>query len=71
MMAPVFQQATRELQPEVRLGKVNTEAEQSLAAQFNIRSIPTLALFKHGKEISRMAGAMDFNSLLSWTRQHL
>jgi thioredoxin 2 len=70
-MAPVFTQAAAQLQPHVRLAKVNTEAEQGLAGQYNIRSIPTLALFKGGREIDRLAGALDLQSLITWTRQHL
>jgi thioredoxin 2 len=71
MMAPIFVQAAAQLQPQVRLAKVNTEVEQGLAAQYNIRSIPTLALFKGGREIDRVAGALDLQRLLAWTRQHL
>ena len=66
MMAPVFEQAAVKLEPAMRLAKVNTEAEQELAAQYNIRSIPTLAIFKNGQELARSAGAMDLNSLLRW-----
>jgi thioredoxin 2 len=69
MMAPVFEQAAARLEPNLRLAKVNTEAEQQLAAQYNIRSIPTLAVFKHGQEIARSAGAMDLNNLLNWAEQ--
>jgi thioredoxin 2 len=71
MMAPVFQQAAQQLEPGVRLAKVNTEQEQALAARFAIRSIPTLAIFKHGREVTRMAGAMDLNNLVTWVRQSL
>lgn len=71
MMAPVFARAATELQPRVRLAKVDTEAEPGLAAQHNIRSIPTLVLFKEGKEAARIAGAMDLQNLLAWTRQNL
>lgn len=71
MMAPIFAEAARELEPHVRLVKVNTEMEQSLAAQMNIRSIPTLALFKNGAEAARIAGAMDKANLIAWVRQHL
>ena len=71
MMAPVFIQAAAQLQPLVRLAKVNTEQEQALAAQYGIRSIPTLALFRGGREIDRVAGAMDLHNLIAWTRQHL
>ncbi len=66
MMAPVFESAAVQLEPLVRLAKVNTESEQALAANFNIRSIPTLALFQHGREIARRSGAMDAGSLARW-----
>jgi thioredoxin 2 len=71
MMAPVFEQAAAQLEPQVRVAKVNTEAEQMLAGQFGIRSIPTLALFKGGQEVARQAGAMDLNSLTRWVRSQL
>jgi len=71
MMAPVFTQAAAQLEPRMRLAKVDTEQQQALAAQYNIRSIPTLAVFKAGQEVARMAGAMDLNNLLAWARQHI
>ena len=55
----------------MRLAKVDTEQEQGLAAQYSIRSIPTLAVFKGGQEVARMAGAMDLTNLLNWARQYL
>ena len=69
MMAPVFSQAAAKLEPAMRLAKLNTEQEQTLAAQHSIRSIPTLAVFKQGQEIGRMAGAMDLHSLLAWAQK--
>lgn len=69
MMAPIFSQAAAQLQPHYRLAKVSTEQEQTIAGQYGIQSIPTLAIFKHGKEIARQAGAMDLNSLTQWVRQ--
>jgi thioredoxin 2 len=71
MMAPVFERAAAELEPRVRLAKVNTEEQQALAARYGIRSIPTLILFKDGREAARVAGALDLQNLLAWTRQHL
>jgi thioredoxin 2 len=71
MMAPVFEQAARELEPRVRLAKVNTEEEQGLAMQYGIRSIPTLVMFRQGREAARVAGAMDLRQLIAWTRQQL
>lgn len=71
MMAPAFEEAARQLEPAVRLVKVDTEAHQGLAVEFGIRSIPTLALFRGGKELARVSGAMDARSLVNWTRQAL
>jgi len=68
MMAPVFERAAAELEPRVRLVKVDSDAEQALAARYGIRSIPTLALFRDGRELDRTAGAMDLNALLAWAR---
>ncbi len=69
MMAPVLEQAASQLQPALRLAKVNTEEQQQLAAQYQISSIPTLAVFRHGRELGRMAGAMDLSQLIRWARQ--
>jgi len=70
MMAPAFQQASTQLEPYYRLAKLNTESEQNIAAQFSIRSIPTIAIFKHGKEIKRQAGAMSATDIVSWVKQN-
>lgn len=71
MMAPIFEQAASQLEPGVRLIKVDSDANQELSAQYGIRSIPTLILLKQGREVARQAGAMDLRSLLGWVRQHL
>lgn len=67
-MAPQFERAARELEPEVRLAKVNTEVEPDIAARFGIRSIPTLIAFRGGRELARQAGAQDAPSLVRWVR---
>lgn len=71
MMAPVLEQAAAQLEPRVRVAKLNTESEQSIAAGFNIKSIPTMIIFKNGREIARESGAADLNSLLGWVRSHI
>lgn len=71
MMAPVFARAASQMAGRVIFAKVNTEEEQQLSQQFGIRSIPTLALFKHGHEADRMAGALDAASLQNWLERHL
>ncbi|OUM00222.1 thioredoxin TrxC [Variovorax sp. JS1663] len=70
-MAPGFEQAAAQLEPQVRLAKVDTEAVPGLGARFNIRSIPTLALFQGGREIARQAGAMGAADIVRWVRSHL
>ena len=68
MMAPAYHQAAERLEPGMRLLKVDTENVQDVAARFNIRSIPTLALFRNGREVARQAGAMDAGSIVNWTQ---
>jgi thioredoxin 2 len=72
MMAPAYEQAAGLLEPQVRVAKLNTEEAQAIAARFNIRSIPTLALFVGGKEVARQAGAFrTAQDIAEWTRSHL
>jgi thioredoxin 2 len=67
-MAPAFEQAAAQLEPQFRLVKVDTEAEKNLGARFNIRSIPTLALFANGREVARQPGAMGAVDIVRWAR---
>ncbi|VTU28162.1 Thioredoxin-2 [Variovorax sp. SRS16] len=67
-MAPGFEQAAARLEPHVRLAKVDTEAVPALARRFDIRSIPTLALFRGGREVARQAGAMGASDIVRWVQ---
>ena len=67
-MAPAFAQAARELEPRVRLAKLDTEAHPQVAAPYNIRSIPTMVLFQGGRELSRISGAMGAADIVRWVR---
>ena len=71
MMAPHFEAAAAQLEPRVRLAKVDTETQPALGGRFGIRSIPSLVLFKQGRELARQAGAMGAADIVRWTRQHL
>jgi thioredoxin 2 len=71
MMAPHFERAAGELEPLVRLAKLNTEAEQEIATRFGIRSIPTLIAFRKGREIARQSGALDTAGLVRWVKSAL
>lgn len=68
-MAPAFAAAAARLEPNIRLGKLDTEAEQTIAARFAIRSIPTLALIHKGREIARQSGAIPTNAIVAWAQQ--
>ena len=71
MMAPAFEQAAAQLEPGIRLAKLDTEAEQAIGAQYGIRSIPTLALFKNGQELARQPGAMGAADIVRWVQSQL
>lgn len=70
-MAPQFEAAAAELEPAMRLGKLDTEAEQAIAGRFGIRSIPTIVLISGGREIARQSGAMPKSAIVNWARQSL
>ena len=68
--APTFEQAAQQEEPEIRFAKLNTEQEQAIAGQWNIRSIPTLILFSSGKEVDRVSGALSAPQLAQWIKDH-
>jgi thioredoxin 2 len=70
-MAPAFAAAARDLEPAMRLGKLDTEAEQAIAARYAIRSIPTMILFRAGREVARQSGAMPASAIVQWARSVL
>ncbi len=70
MMASAYEQATKTLEPHVRLAKVNTEEEQALAARFGIQSIPTVMLLRGGREVARQSGALGAQDIVQWVRTH-
>jgi len=70
-MAPAFEQAALALESRVRFAKVNTDDEQSIAQQFNIRSIPTMILFNGGQEVARHSGAMMGGDIERWVTDQL
>jgi thioredoxin 2 len=70
-MAPVFAAAARELEPRLRLAKLDTDAVPEVAARYGIRSIPTLILFKDGREAARVSGALPAGQLRQWIERQL
>jgi thioredoxin 2 len=71
MMAPTFEKVAKEFPLKMMFVKVNTEEEQQLGARFGIRSIPTLMIFKDGKSVHQVAGALDEHSLKQLASQFL
>ena len=69
LLMPILAKLADEFQGRFILAKINTEEQQAIAAQFNIRSIPTMILFAHGREVSRMSGALDAAGIVAWARQ--
>jgi thioredoxin 2 len=69
MMAPNFAAAAAQLEPHVRLAKLNTEAEQALAARYGIQGIPTMIAIRKGQELARTSGAMMTPGIVQWVRQ--
>lgn len=69
-MAPAYERAAAELEPDFRLLKVNADEEQQLMARFGIRSIPTLMMFAKGRQVAMTAGAMDTRRIVEWARSH-
>lgn len=70
-MAPSFEAAAAELEPDVRLLKLNSDNEQQLAGQLGVRGIPALILLKGGRVVAQTAGAMPPAQIVNWTRQNL
>jgi len=71
MMAPAYAAAAARLEPRARLAKIDTEAHPELGTRFSIRSIPTLVVFRHGREVARQSGAMDAAGLERWISAQL
>ncbi|UVC17931.1 thioredoxin TrxC [Mesorhizobium onobrychidis] len=71
MMAPAYEAAANELEPHVRLIKLNSDKEQAVSAKFGIRGIPTMILFHGGREIARTSGAMTVGQIVRWVRDRL
>ena len=70
-MAPAFEEVALAMPLQAQFVKVNTEEQQTLGAQYGIQSIPTLIIFKNGKEVDRLSGALTASRLQSWVRQSL
>jgi thioredoxin 2 len=68
-MAPIFEQAATELEPDLRLIKVDSDAAPELLQRFSIQSIPTMIVHR-GREVARKSGVMPLPQLLAWTREH-
>ena len=71
MMGPQFEEAAKSLHPRVRLAKLDTSADQGVAARFNVQAVPTLILFRGGREIARQPGAQGSADIVRWVNRHL
>ncbi|RWO52043.1 thioredoxin TrxC [Mesorhizobium sp.] len=71
MMAPAYEAAANELEPHVRLIKLDSDNEQAVAARLGIPGIPTTIIFHGGREVARTSGAMTAGQIVRWVRDHL
>ena len=71
MMAPAYEAAAHELEPQVRLIKLNSDAEQAIASRLGIQGIPTMILFHEAREVARTSGAMSSTQIVRWVRDRL
>jgi len=65
-MAPHFEAAARELEPLIRLAKLDTEAAPDVSARFAIRGIPTMIVFRNGREVARQSGSLDKGAIVGF-----
>jgi len=70
MMAPALAQAAAQLAPGVRTAKLQIDNNTAIAGRYSVFSVPTLIVFKNGREAARITGALDAGSIVNWTRQH-
>ena len=71
MMTPNFEMAAPRLEPLVRLGKLDTEAEPAIAQRYGIRGIPSMVMIKKGREVDRTSGAMPTSAIVDWVKKAL
>ena len=71
MMTPNFEMAVPRLEPRVRLGKLDTEAEPAIAQRYGIRGIPSMVMIRKGREVARTSGAMPTSAIVDWVEQAL
>ena len=71
MMAPAFAETASRMEPAARFAKLNTDEAQQVAARYGIRSIPTLIVFKGGREVARQPGAKASTQLMRWVADNI
>lgn len=71
MMGPQFEEAAKALHPDVRLAKIDTSVELAVANRYGIQSVPTLILFKQGREVVRQPGAMNALDIVGWVKGYM
>ncbi|SHO80981.1 Thioredoxin [hydrothermal vent metagenome] len=69
-MAPVFKEVSRDMSLQASFIKINSDDNNNLGAKYSIRSIPTLIIFKNGKEVDRLSGALNSSRLKNWINQY-
>lgn len=70
MLAPILKQVKEELGENVKIVKIDVDKNQPLAAQYQVRGVPTMILFKDGKQLWRQSGVLQKNEIVAIINQH-
>ncbi len=70
VIGPVLESVSEEMGEKVKIGKLNIDENPEVPTKYNVRSIPTLILFKNGEPVATQVGALPRNVLLDWINQH-
>lgn len=71
MLAPILKEVKGELGESIKIVKIDVDKNQPLAAQYQVRGVPTMILFKNGKQLWRQSGVLQKNDLVSIINQHI
>ena len=71
MLAPILKDVKQELNDSIKIIKIDVDKNQPLSAKYQVRGVPTMMLFKNGKQLWRQSGVLQKNDIISIIKQHL
>jgi len=71
MMGPILKEVSKQLGDNIRILKIDVDKNQSIAQQWKIQGVPTIMMFKNGKQLFRQSGVIPANQLVDILKQHI